>query len=276
MIKAVFCDMDETLLVNWHVPEINRKEIAKIREQGTFFIPCSGRPPFMMEEILQELNLYDCPNEYYICLNGGMLLEAKNNRVLYYNGLSFEETAELLELAEQNGICMMIVTDKGFHIFHPLASEVDRKTRQQTVFTLYENYDMRSVDALREESIGKVMFVSDEGVEGFKVLSKSFPEKIQENYEITFSSGRFMEFNKKGVSKGNGLQHLAEYLHISIEDTLAIGDSLNDISMIQRAGIGTCVLSADEDLKAVADYTSERDYMEGAVAEILEHFVERR
>lgn len=274
MIKAVFCDMDETLLVNWHVPEVNMAEIKRIRNQGTRFVPCSGRPPFMMDDLMKELQLYDCPGEYCICLNGGMVLEEKDKKVLYYNGLTFDEAEKLLQIAAEHQICTMIVTDKGFHVFHPLPSEIERKTRQQTVFTLYADYDMQSVDALRKESIAKVMMVSDEGVEGFKELAKTLPEEIQDNFEISFSSGRFMEFNKKGVTKGNGLQYLADYLGIDVKDTIAIGDSFNDISMIERAGIGACVLSADPDVKEAADYVSRNDYMDGAVAEILKRFID--
>lgn len=273
MKKAVFCDMDETLLVNWHVPEVNRDAIQKVRKKGVRFIPCSGRPPFMMEDLLKEMDLWDCENEYYICLNGGMVLESKGNKVLYYNGLSLEETDQALKLAEKMGSCVMVVTNRCFHIFHPLESEIRRKTNQQTVFALYDHYDVYAVDALKQESISKLMFVSDFGVEGFKEVSKTFPEEILENYEITFSSGRFMEFNKKGVSKGNGVQFLSDYLKIDVEDVIAIGDSTNDISMLKKAGLGACVASADPDVKAISGYVTQRDYMDGAVAEVLEKFI---
>ena len=69
------------------------------------------------------------------------------------------------------------------------------------------------------------------------------------------------------------LKELTQLLDIPLEDALAIGDNYNDISMIETAGIGTCVANAHEDIKKVCDYVSPLSHDENAVADILEKFV---
>ena len=43
MYRLMFSDLDETLLVNHHVPKMNQEAILKAREQGLKFVPCTGR-----------------------------------------------------------------------------------------------------------------------------------------------------------------------------------------------------------------------------------------
>ena len=73
-------------------------------------------------------------------------------------------------------------------------------------------------------------------------------------------------------SKGTAVQFLADYYGVPIEKTVGVGDQLNDISMIQAAGLGVAVKNADERLKAVADHVCEYTNEEGAVGKLIEQF----
>ena len=57
----------------------------------------------------------------------------------------------------------------------------------------------------------------------------------------------------KDVSKGNMLQKICRHYSIDINNVVAVGDNLNDIDMIMKAGIGIAVGNAHDKLKAVAD-----------------------
>ena len=60
---------------------------------------------------------------------------------------------------------------------------------------------------------------------------------------------------------------------IDINDTIAIGDNYNDVSMIKEAGLGACVSCAADDIKEISDYVCEKNFDEGAVKEVIETFV---
>ena len=96
---------------------------------------------------------------------------------------------------------------------------------------------------------------------------------VKDYCSISFSSNRYLEFNAMGIHKGNGLKELCELLQIDIQDTMAIGDNYNDLTMIQAAGIGVCVANAQDIVKENSDYICERDHEHSAVAEAIYRFV---
>ena len=80
-----------------------------------------------------------------------------------------------------------------------------------------------------------------------------------------------LEISAGGVSKGNSLLELSEYLGIGIENIMAFGDGENDISMIKTAGIGIAMSNAGPEVKSAADIVTSSNNNDG-VAEVLEEF----
>ena len=78
----------------------------------------------------------------------------------------------------------------------------------------------------------------------------------------------FYEIVPRGCSKATGISHMAELLHIPMEDTVAIGDSNNDYSMLEIAGTGIAMGNACPELKAVADAVCGATW-ESGIAEFL-------
>ena len=76
----------------------------------------------------------------------------------------------------------------------------------------------------------------------------------------------------QNISKWNGLQRLMALLGIPADQVIAAGDYTNDLPMIQGAGIGVAVANALPEVKAAADYVTERDCDHDAAAEIIERF----
>ena len=91
--------------------------------------------------------------------------------------------------------------------------------------------------------------------------------------DVSFSSNRYMEFNRKGVSKGKGLHKLADLLGVDIKDTIAIGDNYNDLSMIKEAGLGIGVANTVEAMKKECDYITKADCDHSAIAEVINRFI---
>ena len=80
-------------------------------------------------------------------------------------------------------------------------------------------------------------------------------EKIKDiNYDLSYSEGTNLEFNVKGTTKAKGLMALAEYLGISIEETMAIGDNLNDVDILKTAGVSVVMYNARDEIKKLGDF----------------------
>src|SRR3954469_19515628 len=82
----------------------------------------------------------------------------------------------------------------------------------------------------------------------------------------------FLEFMEESISKGTSLNSLIQQLGISREEVIAIGDSNNDLSMIEFAGLGVAMGNASEFIKALADFVTDTNMNDG-VAKVVEEFV---
>jgi Cof subfamily protein (haloacid dehalogenase superfamily) len=82
----------------------------------------------------------------------------------------------------------------------------------------------------------------------------------------------FLEFLESGVTKGSSLNHLIGKLGIKREEVIAIGDSYNDLAMIEFAGLGVAMGNAPDDIKQKADYVTDTNMNDG-VAKVVEKFV---
>lgn len=270
MYKMILSDLDETLLVNHHVPKVNQEAIFKAKEKGVKFVPATGRAFNMIGEILQEIDNYQKEDEYSICFNGGLIVENKDAKILSFQGLPFDLAKEMFEVGKNFDVCVMIFTLDCCYIFNADPDEVERKTVQKARFEVIDEYNM---DFLKDDHIAKLLYEKRD-MDYLKGIEKQIQSHVEGRLAVSYSSYRYLEFNPIGVSKGVALKWLADYLHMDIQETIAIGDNYNDTSMIKAAGLGVCVSSATEDIQAMSDYVTKADYDQGAVAEVIEKFVE--
>ena len=85
---------------------------------------------------------------------------------------------------------------------------------------------------------------------------------------VTSSLPNNLEINSPEATKGAALAHLAAYLGLKREETMAFGDGENDFSMIQEAGIGVAMKNGKEELLAAADYITDTNDEDGVAAAI--------
>lgn len=85
------------------------------------------------------------------------------------------------------------------------------------------------------------------------------------------STSYLVEIMGKGVSKGTGLKILAEYLGVDKKDILAIGNSLNDLEMLQFAGTGIAMKNSDDMLLEKWKHISKYTNNEEGVYNIIKH-----
>ena len=269
MYRIMFSDLDETLLVNHHVPKVNQEAIFKAREKGLKFVPCTGRAFNMSPEILQEIGTYDQEGEYSLCFNGGLIVENKNNKILHFKGLEFDIAKKIFENARNLDVCVLVFTLDCCYIFHADENEIERKIAQKAKFEVIEDYNL---NFLKDEKIAKILYEKRD-MDFLKSLETKLPQSIKETCSVAFSSGRYMEMNTKGVDKGYGMRWLVNYLGYDMDETIGIGDNYNDVEMIKTAKLGCAVACANDDIKELAQYVTEKDYDEGAVSEVVEKFI---
>jgi len=108
-------------------------------------------------------------------------------------------------------------------------------------------------------------------------LLESIRIKLEEKYktELTafYSKPYYLEVLNINGNKGLAIKHLAEHYGLDASEIIAVGDSFNDIYMIEYAGLGVAVENARQPIKDVADYVTIADHNNSAVAEVINKFI---
>ncbi|UUZ89859.1 HAD-IIB family hydrolase [Paenibacillus sp. P25] len=91
--------------------------------------------------------------------------------------------------------------------------------------------------------------------------------------EITNSHPCNLELNPLGISKASGLEQVCGLLGITMAEVIAMGDSLNDVSMIRAAGLGVAMGNAQEEVKRIADQVTVSNEEHGVARIIREHLL---
>ena len=268
--KCIFCDLDETLLdnnKNIHIDNVN--SIKSLKEKNIKFVCSTGRHFYGITKILKTLDLYDQENEYIISLNGALIVECKNHRILYSSTFSGLKAIEIVKFACKHNLCVELYTPSNIYIYNLNEDERERVNKSGLNFIEIDDWNL---DYLVHEDVLKIALESSDY--SFILSLKDEAESIiDENIHFSYSSNRYMEFNSSNADKGIALHWLANYLNIEIDETIAIGDHLNDLSMLRAAGLSVAVSNAQDEIKKICDVITEKNNNEGAIAEVIHKYI---
>ena len=268
MYKLIACDLDETLLTTTdpHVSKVNADAVKKLRSLGVKFVPATGRNFLTIKETLEELDLYDRENEYAISLNGAVLSENHNDRILYFHGIDFDLVKEIYERSKQYDVGLHVYTDTETYVKDLPVYEKEILSDRGLDFI-----EFNDIEEFRDRKLAKILYINRD-YNYLKKVEQDFTD-ILDCVDLSYSSNRYFEFNAKGVNKGNGLRKLCEILKIDLSEVIAIGDNFNDLTMIEAAGLGVGVANAIPGMREHFDVITKNDCGHGAVAEVIERFI---
>ena len=265
MIRLIACDLDETLLDNAkNVSQENIEAITAFEKQGGIFVPCTGRLYTGLKRTLTQLDVWEKAGHYVISTNGAMITE-NTGKILVSNGLDWDKTKQLIAYGREKGIGIEVFTGSGTLYYE----KVDAKEEKDLPLFIDQLEVLpQQVDFLQTQLIPKLLYERQD-MAYLQQFVKEMPQDLKADLEISFSSDRFIEINKKGVHKGSGLIKLAQYFHIPMEETMAVGDSYNDIAMLKTAGVSVAVANAPQEIKQICDHVCKHTNQESAVAEAI-------
>ena len=133
----------------------------------------------------------------------------------------------------------------------PIIEELQKKSIHMDAFINGDGFSQRSCE-------GKMTLNFYPQEDGTFLYRDEVMQILSEHPEITFLSGGYhnLEFTRAGVTKGNGLTLLCSHLGVDIEETLACGDTQNDIDILKTAAIGVAMENALPEVKEIADFVT--------------------
>lgn len=264
--KLVLSDVDGTLFKkDLTVGDRTKRAIKAFTNRGGAFVLCSGRAPVALERIAKVIGTDG--QRLPFCAFNGALIKDRSEKVIADETISNEDLLFVVRFAKAHGERVVFYNDK---LIVDRLDDDARRLINVTFDVAEEVGDFEHYLAYNTVNCKKAVIVGES--ENISKLIDKAKKRFPDTLEITSGAGIFLEAQSKRASKGTALIKTAEYLGVPIDKTLAVGDYLNDIPMLEAAGLGVAVANAHDDVKAVADYVSKNTNEEDAVAEILEKF----
>ncbi|MEZ0537815.1 Cof-type HAD-IIB family hydrolase [Caldicellulosiruptoraceae bacterium PP1] len=254
MIKLVAFDLDDTFLNdNVSISPKNKKAIEFLKENDIKIAIATGRPFPSTKRFVDELTL-DMP---IITYQGAMVYDIKNKKKIYSKEVPIDLAKKLLDISEKERIHIhLYINDVWF------VREYNEKTEFYKNLTGLTPTIEKDLYKILTDNPSKVLFFDEH--DRLEEIKKQVHEIIKDTLETTFSKPFFLEFTNKEATKGQALKFLAEeHYNIKKEEVMAVGDQLNDLSMIEYAGIGVAVANGHEELKKHATFVTDTNNNDG-------------
>ncbi len=237
-------DLDDTLLTtDKRVSEENKKAIEYFKSEGGLFTFATGRVVQGARMMLE----YISPNAPMVCFNGGAIYDFRHNKLIWSVFLD-NKAIEVVEFVDRffPSAGIEVCTEDMVYI-----AKTNRIVQEHLAFeTLPEEYlDYSSIPEKWKKAI---FMVEVEEIPKLRELIRTSP--FADKYTFIQSSPNYYELLPKGADKGAGFMKLAEILRIDPKKTIGMGDNENDISLIEKAGVGIAVANAVDEARAAADY----------------------
>lgn len=258
MYQAVFIDIDKTLLNgNGEVTPKTALAIEQAKKQGIRIFLISGRSR------MSAIKFQEFSSRYMINSNGADIYDCEKKETLYQSVMEPKICEKLYEMAHKED--MVIKLDFG------LARAVNKAE-------YLEDYEIELTEEIHQfldqNPVIQIALCS-ENLEKIEIVKKFIKEQTnlavinQFIWEVNDKVMHAIHITNTDVSKGSAMLRLCKFLKIDGKETVAIGDKINDISMIKMAGLGVAMGNASDEMKQIANMVTSSNEEDG-VAEVLE------
>ncbi|MFD1672554.1 Cof-type HAD-IIB family hydrolase [Agrilactobacillus yilanensis] len=281
MIKLIASDMDGTLLNNkMEISDNNAAAIRAAQAAGIDFIIATGRGISKAKPLVTSHGL----ETEFITINGALVIDRHDQPVVKVP-IPNTRAKAIIDLLNAEDFYFELVTDQG-----PYSES--RVRRIQNVADLlvvlnpdqpYKiavalaaarlelmniNYIDNFYDLLTDEDINiyKIIAFDKRGQQAFANTKAKLAELGQ--LAVTSSSDNNIEINDVRAQKGIALAQYAKIRNIPMSQVMAIGDNLNDASMIKAAGVGVAMANAVPEITELADRTTDFNTKDGVAKAI--------
>jgi hypothetical protein len=260
-IKLITIDLDHTLLDGERqISERNRRAVQDAVEAGVTVAIATGRSHESAQAYARKLEI-DAP---VISYNGAMIRRPGEDEPMRHVRLEADLAAEIVATLVHDMIDFLYFLDDNLYV-----AKFDRWARRYLERTGDHAIIAGDLRQFAGERPTKLLMVGTP--EQTRRRYERFTEEYGDRVYCTISLPEYMEILNPEATKATALKWLADHLDVPMEQTMALGDSLNDLEMVQAAGTGVYMPCADDDLKQHADLVPESQ--DEGVGESIERLV---
>ena len=275
MVKLIFSDMDGTFLASDKtIPAENMKMLQYAASRGVQFVPCTGRNINGIPAELSRLSNVS----YAVCCNGALVAELPAGRVIHEIDIDKNEVHRLFVKFAHLPITFDLFADgrvftaqERWHYLDEMPIDEATRHHVKEVRTCYPGSVDEMIDACDSICRINIFFLDDRSRD-------QIWKEIDSRSDLIRASSQpcNIEITHAGADKGSGLAWLCSHLDVRLSDSVAFGDSSNDISMLRAAEDGVAVANALPECRAAADHMALSNDEAGVGRYMMELFQKER
>lgn len=270
-IKLIALDLDGTTLNDDRViSAANRQALEAAADKGVNVVIATGRAFSALPKDVFEVKGI----QYVLTSNGAMITDLRTRKTIYENCIDPAAVEAAVELLKGYNFMIEAFTEGGAYIEKAFYDQI-KETRKSFRHVDYVLTTRQPIDGLYD-------FILDhkEHIENINVNFDSQQDRAMmrqvlgrlANTTLTSSFDHNLEIGGATTSKAGALKELERILGVEPSEMMAIGDSPNDMAMMQLAGMPVAVGNAKDEVKAIAKYISATNHEDG-VAQAVRKFV---
>lgn len=290
MIKLFVSDLDGTLLTNTKTisPE-NKAAIMAAQEMGCRVVLATGRGIDSTIQYAKELQM----DKYggYLVVNNGQQFYDMSTKTLLTNGVISQKDAQKAFLVAKALRLQLILSSAHGLSFYTPKELIPVRALYQVINKMlpyfgfiFQKFNISQIfNFLKSSHLRMVVHVEDVVGEYQKVgfahigpkMQKVEPilrEKLSDRMELMRVGGAWIDGSPKGITKLSGIQQVMALHHINYDEVMTVGDSQNDLTMIQAFPKGIAMGNAEEEIKLIASEITLTNSAHG-VAHIITKYI---
>jgi len=259
MKKILALDLDGTLLDSQkRLSERNRLALERAAQAGTLVVPTTGRFFGMMPPAVRDLPFV----RYAITINGAQVYDRATDAALVRNEIPLETALAVLRLLDGYDVIYDCYRQNWGWMTEGLQDKAADYATNEHYLKMVREF-RRPVPELKahleatadQGDVQKIMLFArrDPALAGTTLadikaaIGAAFPQ-----IKVTSSTVNNLELNIETAHKGHALRLFAEALGLTLDDCMAFGDGLNDLTMVKAAGYGVAMANAEDEVKRAA------------------------
>lgn len=266
-IKLILCDLDGTLLNNESmVTDYTKKAIQKAREQGILFGIATGRSLYAVNQLIDKWQIRDLC-DVLLGFNGGQIIDESVGVNQLSHPLKGEYCLDIIEHFKDLP-CNFVIYDKTtlWAYQHDQWSERLSKSNHFTEKPMGDIYEF-----FKDVAYPKLQ-IACEAQDMPKIIERS-QSFSSEHYHCMQTGAFLFEYMDPQVSKSNGIKSVCDLHGFTMDEVCVFGDAANDHDMLQKAGLGVCMINGDDTTKSMSNDITKYTNDEDGVAKYIEEFI---
>lgn len=254
MTKRLFLtDLDGTLLnKESSITDATRQAVTDYISRDNYFAICTGRALPSGIKIFNSLNI-SSHNCFVVGYNGSQIYDCEKEKLIYNCTLSNDITEKLFDLADEFHIHLQAYNNGKAISRRPNEHSDYYSSHYHTSYIFNEDI----ISALTEPTCKVMLIEPDETkVENFfNKMNQLYGDQVKGAKCNTY----YYDIFNKVSGKGAAVERLCEYLELPIEASVAAGDEINDLEMLQVAHCSIAMINGCDAVKAAASFITEDD-----------------